>query len=258
MDDLLSQSGSLAGRVALITGAGGVIGRACATLLASRGARVVCVVRREADIAALTAALPQAARPLVLAADVTREEDVRAYVAKTLRQRERIDIFVNNAGVEGPQALIPDYPLEDFRRVLEVNVVGVFLGLQTVMPVMIAQGGGSIINVGSIASKIGAPRMSGYIASKHAVLGLTRSASLEGAPHSVRVNAIHPGFIDSRMLSDIATRLGGDSAGLIDRVPAGRLGTADDVARAIAFLASDESLYMAGAALVVDGGLTVG
>jgi len=156
------------------------------------------------------------------------------------------------------QLPIPDYPVAEFRRVLEVNVVGVFLGLQAIMPVMIAQGSGSIINTSSIAGTIGAANMSGYIASKHAVLGLTRTAALEAAPHRVRVNSIHPGFIDSRMLTDVCTRLGGASADLTARVPAGRLGTADEVARGVAFLASDESSYMNGGALLLDGGLTVG
>jgi NAD(P)-dependent dehydrogenase (short-subunit alcohol dehydrogenase family) len=258
MDEVPSPAQSLAGRVALITGAAGVIGRATAVLLASRGARVVCVVHHRADVAPLTAALPQAALPLVLAADVSREDEVRALVAETARQAGRIDIFFNNAGIEGPQAPIADYAAADFMRVMEVNVLGVFLGLQNVLPLMTAQGGGSIINTSSIAGTIGARNMSGYIASKHAVLGLTRAAALEAAPFGVRVNAVHPGFIESRMLSDIAARLGGAADGLIGRVPAGRLGQPDEVARAVAFLASDESSYMNGASLVLDGGLTVG
>ena len=258
MDEVLPQPRSLEGRVALITGAGGAIGSACAMVLAARGARVVCVVRPGADIAALTAALTQAEQPLILAADVSREEDVRAYAAETVRQRERIDIFVNNAGIEGPQAPIADYPAADFMRVMEVNVLGVFLGLQNVLPVMTAQGSGSIINTSSIAGVIGARNMAGYIASKHAVQGLTGVAALEAAPHGVRVNAILPGFIESRMLSDIATRLGGDAEGLVARVPAGRLGQPEEVARAVAFLASDDSRYMNGASLVLDGGFTVG
>jgi NAD(P)-dependent dehydrogenase (short-subunit alcohol dehydrogenase family) len=122
---------------------------------------------------------------------------------------------------------------------------------------MVGQGSGAIVNMGSIASSIGAARMSGYVAAKHAVLGLTRSAALEAAPHGVRVNMVAPGFIESRMLSDIATRLGADADALVQRVPDGRLGQPEEVARAVAFLASDESRYMNGASLLLDGGLTV-
>jgi meso-butanediol dehydrogenase / (S,S)-butanediol dehydrogenase / diacetyl reductase len=255
VEDILAKAQPLDGRVALITGAGGFIGRATAELFAGRGAQVVCVVRREADLDKLREAIPGA---LVLQADVTKEGEVAAYVGETLGLLGRIDIFFNNAGIEGPQALIADYPKAEFMRVLEVNVLGVFLGLKHVMPVMTGQGSGVIVNMGSIASSIGGAMMSGYIASKHAVLGLTRSAALEAAPHGVRVNMIAPGFIESRMLSDIATRLGGDMEGLAQRVPEGRLGTPAEVARAVAFLASDESRYMNGASLLIDGARTVG
>ena len=256
MADFPSSARPLQDRVALITGAGGVIGRATAELFVERGARVVCVVRRESDIAKLEAALPDDA--LVLQADVTKEEDVERYVGETRGLAGSIDIFFNNAGIEGPQAPIADYPTTDFMRVMEVNVLGVFLGLKHVLPVMTAQGSGVIVNMGSIASSIGGARMSGYIASKHAVLGLTRSAALEAAPHGVRVNMVAPGFIESRMLSDIATRLGGDTEGLTKLVPDGRLGQPQEVARAVAFLASDESRYMNGTSLLIDGGRTVG
>ena len=255
MEDNLAQARPLDGRVAIVTGAGGVIGRATAELFTARGAGVVCVVRRESDIATLGAALPDA---LVLQADVTKEDEVEGYVGETLGVLGRIDIFFNNAGIEGPQALIADYPTADFMRVMEVNVLGVFLGLKHVMPVMIGQGSGVIVNMGSIASSIGGAKMSGYIASKHAVLGLNRSAALEAAPHGVRVNMIAPGYVDSRMLSDIATRLGADMGSLAGHVPDGRLGKPEEVARAVAFLASDESRYMNGASLLLDGGLTVG
>jgi NAD(P)-dependent dehydrogenase (short-subunit alcohol dehydrogenase family) len=254
MQDTLAKARPLEGRVAIVTGAAGFIGRATAELFAERGARVVCVVRKEADVAKLQDAIPGA---LVLQADVTKEDEVERYVGETLGLLDRIDIFFNNAGVEGPQALIADYPTAEFMRVMEVNVLGVFLGLKHVMPVMTGQASGVIVNMGSIASSIGGPMMSGYIASKHAVLGLTRTAALEAAPHGVRVNMIAPGFIDSRMLSDIASRLGGDTQGLAQRVPDGRLGTPEEVARAVAFLASDESRYMNGTTLLLDGGLTV-
>jgi NAD(P)-dependent dehydrogenase (short-subunit alcohol dehydrogenase family) len=255
MEDDLAQARPLRGRVALITGAGGVIGRATAELFAGRGAKVVCVVRREGDIATLGAALPDA---LVLRADVTKEDEVAGYVGETLGVLGRIDIFFNNAGIEGPQALIADYPTADFMRVMEVNVLGVFLGLKHVMPVMTAQGSGVIVNMGSIASSIGGGKMSGYIASKHAVLGLTRTAALEAAPHGVRVNMIAPGYIDSRMLNDVATRLGGDMGSLAAHVPDGRLGKPEEIARGVAFLASDESRYMNGTTLLMDGARTVG
>jgi NAD(P)-dependent dehydrogenase (short-subunit alcohol dehydrogenase family) len=255
MEDILAQARPLEDQVAIITGAGGVIGRATAELFAERGAKVVCVVRRESDIAKLRAAIPDA---LVLQADVTKEDEVAGYVGETLGLHGRIDIFFNNAGIEGPQALIADYPAADFMRVLEVNVLGVFLGLKHVMPVMIAQGSGVIVNTGSIASSIGGARMGGYIASKHAVLGLTRTAALEAAPHGVRVNMIAPGYVDSRMLSDIATRLGAPYEALAGHVPDGRLGRPEEMARAVAFLASDESRYMNGTTLLMDGGRTIG
>jgi len=256
-DQVSGDVGSLQGKVALITGAGGVIGSATANLLARRGARIVAVDHPATDRSLLRSRLHAANDALFLDAEATKPADIVACVERAIAAFGRIDIFFNNAGIEGPQAAIADYPVDDFRRILDVNVVGVFLGLQAVMPVMIAQGAGSIINTCSIAGMIGAPKMAGYIASKHAVLGLTRVAALEAAPAGVRVNSVHPGFIQSRMLSDIATRLGGDAEGLAAGVPAGRLGTPEEVARAVAFLASDESSYMNGAALVLDGGVTV-
>ena len=241
----------LAGRVALVTGAAGAIGVATARLLAERGSTLACVVRRPCPD------LPSGA--LMVQADISDEEQVKAAVEQTVRSAGRIDILVNNAGVEGPQALIPDYDTGEFMRVLQVNVLGVFLGLKHVMPLMAAQGSGSIINLSSVAGIRGAAMMSGYVASKHAVIGLTRSAALEAAPSGVRVNAILPGFIDSRMLSDIASRLGmPDTSGLDARVPTGRLGQPEEVAQSVAFLAGDESRYMNGACLTLDGGVTVG
>jgi NAD(P)-dependent dehydrogenase (short-subunit alcohol dehydrogenase family) len=250
----MAEAGQFAGKVALITGAAGMIGGATARLFASRGATIVAVDHPSADFAALEAAIPGL---LCLRADVTDEAAVQAYAADALAAHGRIDVFFNNAGIEGPQAAIPDYPVAQFRRILDVNVTGVFLGLQAVMPVMQRQGGGAIVNTSSIAGLVGAPSMAGYITSKHAVLGLTKVAALEGAPHGVRVNSVHPGFIDSRMLSDIATRLGGSAADMAGAVPAGRLGTPDEIAKAVAFLCSDDASYMNGTALVADGGVVI-
>src|SRR6478752_1695344 len=243
----------LDGKVALITGAAGEIGAATMQLFAARGARIVAVDRNETQLKSAVAKLPAEAKALALTADVSREDDVAA--AGT------IDVFYNNAGIEGDVAPIQNYSLEAFRRVLDVNVVGVFLGMKHVLPVMLKQNRGSIINTASIAGLIGSPEVAVYSASKHAVIGLTRSAALECATTNVRVNCVCPGLIDSRMLSTI---LQGRNPGntpppnekIADRIPARRLGQASEVASSVAFLASDEASYVSGSAYTVDGGRT--
>lgn len=248
----------LAGKAALITGVGGNIGAATARLLAARGARIIGVDHPKADTSGLESGLADAPGFTLLRADVSHEPDVRTYVDDAVQLAGRIDIFFNNAGIEGPQAAIPDYPTQEFQRIFAVNVLGVFLGLKFVLPVMQRQGSGAIINTSSIAGLVGAANMSGYIMSKHAVLGLSRTAALEAAPHGVRVNSVHPGFVESRMLTDIVHRLGApDSKSFAETVPLKRLATVDEIARAVAFLASEESSYLTGHAMVVDGGLTV-
>ncbi len=252
-------SGSLAGKVALITGAAGNIGHATAKLLAGRGAKIVAVDHPAADCTALEASFSGSEDFLLLRADVSVEADVKAYVDAAVERFGSIDIFFNNAGIEGAQASIPDYPTEAFEKIFGVNVLGVFLGLKYVLPVMREQKSGSVINTSSIAGLIGSANMSGYIMSKHAVLGLTRTAALEAAEYGVRVNSVHPGFVDSRMLTYIVHNLGvPDTSPFADMVPVKRLASLDDIAKAVAFLASDESSYMTGHPLVVDGGLTAG
>ena len=252
-------TGALSGKTALITGAAGNIGHATARLLAARGARVIGVDHPAADCSAIEASFAGDASFAMLRADVTDEAAVKGYVEEALALSPTIDVFFNNAGIEGAQASIPDYPTAEFRKIMDVNVLGVFLGLKYVLPVMQRQGSGSVINTSSIAGLIGSANMAGYIMSKHAVLGLSRVAALEAAEYGVRVNSIHPGFIDSRMLSDIVNRLGApDTSPFAQMVPVKRLGTVDEIAQAVAFLASDDSSYMTGHAMVLDGGLTVG
>ncbi|WP_316159872.1 MULTISPECIES: SDR family oxidoreductase [unclassified Bradyrhizobium] len=255
----MSESIRLDGRVAVVTGAAGVIGAATMRLLAARGARIVAVDRREADLAAATAALPASAEALAVAADVTDEDQVAAYVRQACDRFGTIDVFFNNAGIEGEIKPITAYPLEAFRRVLDVNVVGVFLGLKHVLPVMLKQNRGSIINTASIAGLIGSPQIAVYSASKHAVIGLTKSASWECTGTNVRVNCICPGLIESRMLSAIIEGRSGAAVPadkVVDRVPARRLGQGAEVASIVAFLASDDASYVSGAAYTVDGGRT--
>jgi NAD(P)-dependent dehydrogenase (short-subunit alcohol dehydrogenase family) len=251
----------LDGKVAVVTGAAGVIGTATIRLLAERGAKIVAVDRREQDLKAAIRELPASAAALVVAADVTQEDEVAGYVSAATKKFGTIDVFYNNAGVEGEVKPITEYSLEAFRRVIDVNVIGVFLGLKHVLPVMLKQNNGSIINTASIAGLLGSPHIAVYSASKHAVVGLTKSVAWECTGTGVRINCVCPGLIDSRMLSAIFQgRFGGNAPPpmdkIVERIPARRLGQASEVASIVAFLASDEASYVSGSAYTVDGGRT--
>jgi len=251
----------LDGRVAVVTGAAGVIGGATIRLLAERGARIVAVDRKAVELQAAIAALPASAQALAVSADVTQEDEVAEYVRAAVDKFGAIDAFYNNAGIEGDVKPITEYSLESFRRVLDVNVVGVFLGMKHVLPVMLKQNKGSIINTASIAGLVGSPLIAVYSASKHAVIGLTKSAAWECTGTGVRVNCVCPGMIDSRMLSTIIQGRNPGNAPvpndkLVDRIPARRLGQASEVASIVAFLASDEASYVSGSHYTVDGGRT--
>jgi NAD(P)-dependent dehydrogenase (short-subunit alcohol dehydrogenase family) len=253
----------LDGKVAVVTGAAGVIGTATMRLLAERGARIVAVDRREQDLRTAVRDLPASAQALAVATDITQEDEVAGYVRAAVDKFGAIDVFYNNAGIEGDIAPITKYSLEAFRRVLDVNVVGVFLGMKHVLPVMLKRNKGSIINTASIAGLIGSPDIAVYSASKHAVIGLTKSAALECTATGVRVNCVCPGLIDSRMLSAIIDGRNPGNAPVpndkvVDRIPARRLGHASEVASIVAFLASDEASYVSGSAYTVDGGRTAG
>jgi NAD(P)-dependent dehydrogenase (short-subunit alcohol dehydrogenase family) len=251
----------LDGRVAVVTGAAGVIGTATMKLLAERGARIVAIDRDATQLKAAIRDLPAQAEAFAITADVTQEDEVADYVRATMDKFGAIDVFYNNAGIEGDIAPIVRYSLETFRRVLDVNVVGVFLGMKHVLPGMLKQNSGSIINTASIAGLIGSPDIPPYTASKHAVIGLTKTAAIECTGTNVRVNCVCPGLIDSRMLSTIVEgRNPGNTPvpidSIVDRTPARRLGLASEVASVVAFLASDDASYVTGSAYTVDGGRT--
>jgi NAD(P)-dependent dehydrogenase (short-subunit alcohol dehydrogenase family) len=251
----------LDGRVAVVTGAAGVIGSATIRLLAERGARIVAVDRSEGDLEAAVKDLPASAEAIAITADVTEEDGVKDYVRAAVDKFGTIDVFYNNAGVEGEVKAIQDYPLEAFRKVLDVNVVGVFLGMKHVLPVMLKQNKGSIINTASIAGLVGSPHIAVYSASKHAVIGLTKSVAWECTGTGVRINCVCPGLIESRMLSAIFQGRAGGNAPypmekMVERIPARRLGQGPEVASIVAFLASDEASYVSGSAYTVDGGRT--
>jgi NAD(P)-dependent dehydrogenase (short-subunit alcohol dehydrogenase family) len=251
--------GKLDERVAMITGAGGMIGSRAAELFASEGAIVVLVDRDEAPLA--VAARRVGSRSSVVTADVTRPDDVARAVAEAASRHGGIDVLVLNAGVEGVVRPIPEYPLDVFDHVMAVNVRGVFLGLQHGMPALQARGGGSIVITSSIAGLHGFAGGSAYATSKHAVVGLMRCAALEGAAHGIRVNTVNPAPLEGRMMRSLENGMApghGDRARelMLQAIPARRYGDADDVARLMLFLASDDSRYCTGGVYSVDGGMS--
>lgn len=252
-----------AGKVALITGAGGGIGRATAERLASEGAALLLADVAEDALAESTEAARQAgARVLAAAADVTRLEDFEALVARAERELGGLDLLVNNAGIEGVVAPIESYPLDVFDRVLAVNVRGVFLGMRAAAPALRRRGAGAIVNLASVAGVTGDPNLSAYIASKHAVIGLTRSGALAFGKDGVRVNAVAPSPVETRMMRSLEAGMGGPQGGemirklVSERIPLGRYAEPAEVAALIAFLGSDEARFITGSIYTIDGGMT--
>jgi NAD(P)-dependent dehydrogenase (short-subunit alcohol dehydrogenase family) len=250
------------GKVVLITGGGNGIGRAAAIGFATRGARVVVVDRDEAAGEATAGILRQhGGEAQFVAADVTETADVQNYVKVALDAYGAIDCFFNNAGIEGSVAPTHQYDEAMFDRVMMVNVKGVFLGLRHVLPVMIRQGRGAVVNTASVAGLVASPGMPAYVASKHAVIGLTKTAAGEVARAGVRVNAVCPGPIDTRMIHSLESMLSPDDPASVgtryqSNIPIGRYGTADEVANLVIFLCSDLASNITGAQYVVDGGRT--
>ena len=249
-------------KIALVTGGGNGIGRASALLFAEHGAAVV-VVDKDAAAAADTARLitEQGGDALDVAADVSRSGQVQAYVAAALRKHDRIDCFFNNAGIEGQVAPTAEYDEDVFDSVMAVNVKGVFLGLRHVLPVMLKQGSGTVVNSASIAGLVGSPGMPAYVASKHAVIGLTKVTAGEVSGAGVRVNAVCPGPIETRMIQGLAEQINPSDPDTVHKgyhsnIPLGRYGQADEVANVVLFLCSDLASNITGAQYVVDGGRT--
>jgi NAD(P)-dependent dehydrogenase (short-subunit alcohol dehydrogenase family) len=250
------------GKVVLITGAVGGIGRATALAFARAGASLVLVDRDAGAGEALCAEIRKTnAAAKFVAADVTRSADVQSYVKAALDAHGRIDCFFNNAGIEGKVAETADYDEAVFDAVIGVNVKGVFLGLRHVLPVMLKQQAGAIVNTASVAGIVGTPGMPAYVASKHAVIGLTKVASGEVARRGVRVNAVCPGPVETRMIHSLEEQLSPDNPAAVGErykagIPSGRYTTADEIAAVVLFLCSDLAANVTGAQWVVDGGRT--
>ncbi len=246
-------------KTAVITGAAGGIGKELARRMAQRGVNLVLVDLNEDALKSVVRELNlDDASSLIVTADVSKEEDVQNYVNKAVEKFGTIDYFANNAGIEGPMGLIEEQSVKALDLVYNVNVRGVYLGLQYVIPVMKKQKSGAILNTSSLAGLMGAPGMSPYIMSKHAVVGLTRVAANEVAPHGIRVNAVLPGTINTRMMRQIEANSGSaDDFKVANEAatPLGRYGEPQEVAAVMNFLLSDEASFVTASLYTVDGGM---
>ena len=248
----------LANKVALVTGGGSGIGRESSFAFARAGAKVVVAdvneaggqqtVRRIEDTGGTAA---------FVRCDVSRAQDVEALIERTVALYGRLDCAHNNAGIEGPVTLPADYGEDEFDRVIAVNLKGVYLCLKYEIPRMIAQGGGAIVNTASVAGLTGSPVLSGYVASKHGVVGLTKSAALAYATQGIRVNAVCPGVIDTPMVERALGSGDPQRRRQLDAAhPLARMGRPEEIAAAVIWLCSDAASFVTGHALPVDGGMT--
>ena len=250
------------GKVALITGAANGIGRATALAFANNGAAVMLVDRDASGGEGVAGVIRQQGNEATFVeADVTKAAEVANYVRATLDAYGKIDCFFNNAGIEGKWAHTAEYDEAMFDQIIAVNVKGVFLGLRHVLPVMLRQKHGAIVNTASVAGLVATPGMPGYVASKHAVIGLTKTAAGEVARSGVRVNCVCPGPVDTRMIHSLEQMLDpANPAAVAERYqaaqPTGRYTTPDEIANTVLFLCSDLASNTTGAQYVVDGGRT--
>ena len=247
--------GRLEGKVALITGAALGMGRAHARLFASEGAKVIVTdINEEAGRENVEAINKDGGEAIFLKHDVANESDWKQVIDKSVETYGKVDILVNNAGILLSKSL-EDTSVDEWDLVMNINLKGVFLGCREIIPAMNKAGGGSIVNISSIYGLIGAPDCAAYEASKGAVRLLTKAAAVDLIKHNIRVNSIHPGMIKTEMTKGLAD-IPEAAAGIAAKVLLGRMAEPEEVSKAVLFLASDESSYVHGSELVVDGGYT--
>jgi NAD(P)-dependent dehydrogenase (short-subunit alcohol dehydrogenase family) len=245
-------------KVALVTGGTSGIGKATALAFSAAGAKVVFSGRREPegeDIANLIR--NSGAECLFVRSDVASEADVRSLIQKTVESYGRLDIAFNNAGIEGFSKPLHEQSIEDFDRLMAINMRGMFLCMKYEIQQMLTQGSGVIINNSSAVGLVGMAEFSPYVASKHAVMGLTRAAALDYAKQGIQINAVNPGFIATEIIDRFSSKNPAIEQQLASLVPMGRIGKPEEIAATVIFLCSAAASYITGQSLVVDGGYTV-
>jgi len=244
------------GKVALVTGGASGLGRGSAIALAKEGAKIVvadvAVSEAEVTAQAITAAGGQA---IFVKADITKSSEVEAMVQTTVEAFGRLDFALNNAGIDGVRARTADYPEEVWHQVINVNLTGVFLCMKSELALMVKQGSGVIVNMSSVAGVTGFPGHAAYTASKHGVIGLTKTAAIDYAKVGIRINAICPAYTRTPMLDKMLGQYPALETKLISRVPLRRLGTTAEIAQAAIYLFSDAAAFITGHSLVMDGGI---
>ena len=243
----------LKNKIALITGAGSGIGQATTLLFARNGASVMLAdMDMEGAERVLAEVKKNGGQGAMVKADVSDPKECEHMVAETVKHFGRLDIAVNNAGIGGPQAMIGDYPIDGWDKVISINLSGVFYGMRYQIPAMLKNKGGAIVNMASILGKVGFPSSGAYVAAKHGVVGLTETAALEYATQGIRVNTVGPGFIKTPLLD---TNLNKEQLeGIAAMHPMKRLGTAEEVAELVLWLVSDKASFVTGSYYNVDGG----
>ncbi len=250
-----SGEGLVAGKVALVTGAGSGIGRACALAFAREGARAIAIgdIDPDAGITLAKEIETHGVRAHFCALDVSVEDEVSSLIASCIDRYDRLDCAVNNAGISGPTGPLHEIDAAEWSRVLAVNLTGVFLCMKHEIPAMRAQGAGAIVNTSSGAGLIATPGMAAYCASKHAILGITKTAAVENAKSGVRINAVLPGSTDTPMLRATMEASPAVEKMVLASQPGGRLGKPEEIAEAAIWLCSDRASFVSGESMLVDG-----
>jgi NAD(P)-dependent dehydrogenase (short-subunit alcohol dehydrogenase family) len=255
----MNKNGNFAGKVAFVTGAGSGIGRETTIAFAREGAKVVAAdVSEQSNQETASLIEKEGGQAIAVRCDVTKAEEVKSAVAKTIEAFGRLDFAFNNAGIE-PRNPAPtaEYDEEEWNRIIDINLRGVFLCMKHEIPLILKQGGGAIVNTSSGAGVIGIKGSPAYTAAKHGVIGLTRAAALDYAAQNLRINAICPGYIDTPMMGRFTGGTPEGRAKVVAEEPAGRMGKPEEIAASVLWLCSDGAAFMVGHAMVVDGGQTV-